>query len=104
MCTIHTRTHTFTHALSLSLHESGNFFLQSCYKGIWDEEKEKALLKKCRKDVLKQFTKSEKEKAPSVLSLFDDVLDDVPLHLENQKRYLNIDRVNARVLCVHIYV
>lgn len=55
-------------------------------KGIWDEEKEKALVSSCRKKVLKSFTQAEKELLPSILSLFDDVLDDIPKILKDQQR------------------
>jgi 2-oxoisovalerate dehydrogenase E1 component alpha subunit len=53
-------------------------------KGIWDEDKERELQKSARKEVLTSFAAAEKVPLPSIKSMFDDVYDDVPAHLQAQ--------------------
>jgi 2-oxoisovalerate dehydrogenase E1 component alpha subunit len=53
-------------------------------RGLWDDEKQKALVKESRKDVLKHFEAAEKRPKPALKHLFTDVYDDVPPHLESQ--------------------
>lgn len=55
-------------------------------KGIWNDEMEKDLQKKARKEVLDNFKTAESILMPSVGSLFEDVYHDIPEHLQRQKR------------------
>ncbi|KAF1811863.1 putative 2-oxoisovalerate dehydrogenase alpha subunit [Eremomyces bilateralis CBS 781.70] len=46
-------------------------------RGAWDEEKEQAARSSLRKDVLKAFTKAEKEKRPGLRGIWEDVYEDM---------------------------
>lgn len=46
-------------------------------KGVWNEEKEGAARARIRKEVLKAFAQAEKEKKPSIRSMFEDVYEEM---------------------------
>lgn len=54
-------------------------------KGIWDGEKDAALKKATRKEILVHLEAAGKELLPSIVSLFDDVYKEIPPHLQRQK-------------------
>eukprot|EP00123_Amoebidium_parasiticum_P022571 comp9020_c0_seq1/m.4212 comp9020_c0_seq1/g.4212 ORF comp9020_c0_seq1/g.4212 comp9020_c0_seq1/m.4212 type:complete len:442 (-) comp9020_c0_seq1:731-2056(-) len=55
-------------------------------KGWWDDAKETAAKLAARKKILTEFAKAEKILKPSINEMFTDVFDDVPLHLQRQKK------------------
>ena len=54
-------------------------------KGLWDEDKEAALRKELRTEILFEFDKADKVPKPTVDSMFDDVFAEIPTHLQQQK-------------------
>ena len=62
------------------------FNLHITNKGIWDEEKEEQLRKELRAEILFEFDKADKVLKPTVDSMFDDVFEEIPLHLQQQKK------------------
>lgn len=61
-------------------------------KGIWDEEKEKQLRSDQRKAVLDSYRKAEKEKAPPLAGVLDDVYAELTEEQQEQLRALK-DRI-----------
>lgn len=57
-------------------------------KGLWDAQKEKELRDSVRKDVLTAFSKAESLKKPPIEEMFNDVYNELPWHLEEQKQEL----------------
>lgn len=55
-------------------------------KGWWDQTKEDDFRKKIRKDILTSFSKAESIVKPPVEEMFNDVYDNLPPHLQKQKR------------------
>jgi len=53
-------------------------------KGLWDEEKESQARSRLRKEVLKAFAAAEKEKKPSMRSMFTDMYEDLTPELKDQ--------------------
>ena len=53
-------------------------------KGLWDEEKESQARSRLRKEVLKAFAAAEKEKKPSMGSMFTDMYEDLTPELKDQ--------------------
>ncbi len=51
----------------------------------WTPEQDAAAKKEARTNVLKAFTKAEKEKKPSLDEVFSDVYDTLPKHLQEQQ-------------------
>ena len=54
-------------------------------RGLWDENKEKELRSKARKDILVAFDKAEKEKKPALKNAFTDVWEKLT---EEQKAHM----------------
>lgn len=57
--------------------------------GEWDKDKDEALRKEIRSEILTLLPECEKNPYPSVQSMFDDVFSDVPDHLLRQRDELN---------------
>lgn len=53
-------------------------------KGLWDEEKESQARSRLRKEVLKAFAAAEKEKKPSMRSMFTDMYEELTPELKDQ--------------------
>ncbi|TAQ85981.1 hypothetical protein B7494_g5697 [Chlorociboria aeruginascens] len=53
-------------------------------KGVWDEEREKELRGRVRKEVLKAFAAAEKEKKPPLRTMFEDVYEEMTPELQEQ--------------------
>ncbi len=53
-------------------------------KGYWSEAEDKALDKEKKKEVLKALETSGKKEKHGLDSLFDDVYDEIPKHLQEQ--------------------
>lgn len=51
---------------------------------LWDEEKEKEVRTRLRKEILKAFSNAEKEKKPALRSMFEDVYEDLTPELKEQ--------------------
>ena len=60
-------------------------FLES--KGLWNEEKEKAIASAARDEMLQAMKSGETKKRPPLRELFTDVFTDLPWHLEEQAAY-----------------
>ncbi|ORY39379.1 hypothetical protein BCR33DRAFT_720213 [Rhizoclosmatium globosum] len=58
-------------------------------KKLWSEDKEQALRKEARAEILKAFSAAEKVKKPAVSNLFTDVYDELPWNLVEQKGKLD---------------
>jgi len=54
-------------------------------KGLWNEEKEKNLLEKARKDVLTAFNAGEKKLKPKWSEMYEDVYKFMPPHIKKQQ-------------------
>jgi len=57
-------------------------------RGYWSESEEKSFNKSIRKEILSSLQQAEARKKPSVEELFTDVYDDIPKHLQEQKKQL----------------
>ena len=57
-------------------------------KGIWDDEKEKTIRERIRKEVLKAFSEAEKEKKPELRSMFEDVYEEITPNTRRQMEEL----------------
>jgi 2-oxoisovalerate dehydrogenase E1 component alpha subunit len=57
-------------------------------KGIWDDEKEKDIRARIRKEVLKAFSEAEKEKKPALRSMFEDVYEEITPDTQRQMEEL----------------
>ncbi|KAI2636732.1 dehydrogenase E1 component [Xylaria nigripes] len=57
-------------------------------KGFWDEAKEKEARESTRRDVLKAFSQAEREKKPSIRSMFEDVYEELTPDLKAQMKEL----------------
>eukprot|EP00040_Diaphanoeca_grandis_P029807 m.175324 g.175324 ORF g.175324 m.175324 type:complete len:455 (-) comp31810_c0_seq1:112-1476(-) len=53
--------------------------------GEWDKERDDALVHEIRQDIIKKLLECEKFPAPSIESMFDDVLEPTPPHLHSQR-------------------
>lgn len=53
-------------------------------KGIWDDDKEKDVRSRIRKEVLKAFSEAEKEKKPALRTMFEDVYEEITPETRNQ--------------------
>ncbi|XP_048731932.1 2-oxoisovalerate dehydrogenase subunit alpha, mitochondrial-like [Ostrea edulis] len=53
-------------------------------QGWWDDEDENKWREQCKKNVMEAFGKAEKRKKPSPVELFEDVYDEIPIHLQKQ--------------------
>eukprot|EP00913_Durusdinium_trenchii_P031702 g29688.t1 len=60
-------------------------FLES--KGMWSDEKEKAIASAARDEMLQAMKSGETKKKPPLRELFTDVYTDLPWHLEEQAAY-----------------
>jgi len=60
-------------------------FLES--KGLWNEEKEKAIASAAREEMLQAMKSGETKKKAPLRELFTDVYTDLPWHLEEQAAY-----------------
>jgi 2-oxoisovalerate dehydrogenase E1 component alpha subunit len=57
-------------------------------QSLWDDEKEKAVREKLRREVLKAFAQAEREKKPALRSMFEDIYEELTPELEKQMREL----------------
>jgi 2-oxoisovalerate dehydrogenase E1 component alpha subunit len=57
-------------------------------KGIWDDEKEKTIRERIRKEVLKAFSEAEKEKKPELRTMFEDVYEEITPNTRRQMEEL----------------
>jgi len=57
-------------------------------QGMWDDEKEKALVAKAREEIMQAFKTGETKKRPPLKDLFTDMYDKLPWHLEEQWAYI----------------
>lgn len=60
-------------------------FLES--KGMWNEEKEKAIASAAKEEMIQAMKSGEAKKKPPLRELFTDVYTDLPWHLEEQAAY-----------------
>jgi 2-oxoisovalerate dehydrogenase E1 component alpha subunit len=56
--------------------------------GYWKKSDEEELIKKTKEEILSAFLAAEKEPKPSVDTLFTDVYDELPRHLQVQEQQL----------------
>jgi 2-oxoisovalerate dehydrogenase E1 component beta subunit len=56
-------------------------------QGAWDEQKEDALKKEAKADILKAFKDGEAKKRPPLGEMFTDIYTELPWHLEEQRQY-----------------
>jgi len=57
-------------------------------KGIWDENKDKEARESTRREVLKEFSKAEKEKKPPIRTMFEDVYEEMTPDIKAQMAQL----------------
>lgn len=57
-------------------------------QGLWNEEQEKEARLRIKKEVMKAFSQAEKEKKPEVLSMFEDMYEELTPDLKAQKEEL----------------
>ena len=57
-------------------------------KGLWDEKMEEELRRECKKRVMEAFAGAEKSLKPSLETMFTDVYEEMPKHLEKQFKEL----------------
>lgn len=62
-------------------------------RGLWDDNKEKAWKQLTRKQVMKAFSTAENRKKCNPETMFDDVYDKIPDHIQKQKEQM-INHVN----------
>lgn len=53
-------------------------------QGIWDDEKEKELRNRLRKQILKAFTEADKDKKPPIKTMFEDIYEELTPDLKSQ--------------------
>jgi len=58
--------------------------------GWWSEAQDKALVLECRQQVRDALAKAERQLKPAIVHLFTDVLDTIPLNLQEQKNELEL--------------
>lgn len=51
------------------------------HRGWWNEQEETAYMQDVRKEVLKQINESERKPKPNWREMFNDVYNDMPVHL-----------------------
>lgn len=56
--------------------------------GAWDDTKEKAHREAAKKAIMEAFHKGEAKKKAPLADMFNDMYDDLPWHLEEQKQYI----------------
>lgn len=57
-------------------------------QGLWDQDKETEWKAQLHKEITGAAAEAEKIALPSVDSLFEDVYEEIPLHLQKQVRYV----------------
>ena len=67
-------------------HPISRFAAYLVKKGIWNDAKEKEWKETSRKEVMTAFARAEKKLKPKWQEMFHDVYDEIPLHLQQQKK------------------
>ena len=57
-------------------------------QGQWSDEQQKQLEEEVREEILSNLSRAEHAQSPSIATMFEDVYDEVPWHLEEQRRQL----------------